>query len=114
MGLKSESSSNLPWLDDRRYDRCSHASRTSSFPEGCVSLRPLTPRASAPADARTAVWRDVGGLVAYCRRLWALALQLLRRLRSLRPRLHDQVVGDVVLVDVADVGHRLRPDLLGG
>src|SRR6185312_5298792 len=30
------------------------------------------------------------------------------------PGVQDQAVGDVVFVDVADVGHRLGPDLLGG
>jgi Ca2+:H+ antiporter len=32
----------------------------------------------------------------------------------LRLGFHDQLVGNVVLVDVADVGRRLRPNLLGG
>lgn len=45
---------------------------------------------------------------------FALALYLLHGLLSLRSGLHDQVVGDVVLVDVGDVGHRLCADLLGG
>ena len=33
---------------------------------------------------------------------------------SFRPGFRYQLVGDVVLIDVGDVGHRLRADLLGG
>ena len=46
--------------------------------------------------------------------LFALALDLLGGLFSRRLGFHDQLVGDVVLVDVADISHRLRTDFVGG
>src|SRR4029453_10704547 len=66
------------------------------------------------AALRSVRWSDLLGLVAKSRRPCALALHLLQDLLSLRPRFHEQAIGDVVLVDVADVAHRLRPNLLGG
>jgi hypothetical protein len=43
-----------------------------------------------------------------------LAFELLLGLFSLHQRIHDQLVGDVVLEDVGDLGHRLPSDLVGG
>src|SRR5215472_16992317 len=55
-----------------------------------------------------------GGVNCACSSLSALALQLLHSLLSLLPLVYDEAVGDGVLIDIADVCHRLRTDLLGG
>ena len=82
----------------------------------CANGEVTAHRCVAPYNEREAQWgfalRVLLGLSL--RSPFARALHFLDGFLFLFPGVHDQAVGDVVFIDVADIGHRLGPDLLGG
>jgi hypothetical protein len=71
-------------------------------------------RAADTPDLFDRLRSSLCGVIRAHNHLFALALDLLRRLFFRCPGFHDQPIGDVVLVDVTDIRYRLRTDRVGG